>query len=259
VTIHRSISEDHPFFDECLQLYLLNLATLAIGLHVETQKDAHRFAEIANTLFSAFEARKEDKANEISVTFAGEWDLPDYPESICWQSLDSKEDCLLHLSPFLVDFARWGENKPTSLGFAIVPTTQLVSNGQIELPAAPKGLLTVDGAVPTTLFETVLAYLVGGSFERFKGHFRTKYGASSDWPPELQFFRHLRNGCFHRNQFRIDQHGGKDQIDPSNPPRWHSYVMPSDVAMNSRKVIGQEAFFAAPHLLLLLDDMSRFV
>jgi hypothetical protein len=256
VAIHRSIADDHPYFDECLQLYLLNLATFAIGLHLEAQKDARHAFEIVNVLHSAFKARENEKAREISAQIGGEWDLPDYPEEIRWQSLGSDEDCVLHVSQSVVDFARRGEHKPTSLMYEVVPTTQTVSGGEIELPEAPEGLVAVDGAVPTRLFETVLAYLVGGSYERFNRHFQSKYGRN--WPPELQFFRHLRNGCFHRNEFRIDRRNGTEQIDPSNPPKWHTYVMPSDAAMNGKKVIGEIAFFHQTHLLLLLDDMGTF-
>ena len=258
MTLQRSIADDHPLFDECLQFYLLTLATFAVGLHVEAQKDALRFAELFNTLYSAFKAREDDKAKEVFVEITGEWDLPDYPPAIHLRSAGSNDDCVLHVAQALVDFARQGNNKPTSLRFELVPKVQAACD-TIGLPEASEGFVAVDGAVPTTLFETVLAYLIGGSFERFKDHFQMKYGAVADWPKELQFFRHLRNGCFHRNEFRIDQHKGVDQIDPSNPPRWHTHVMPSDAAMNGKKVIGELAFFPPAHLLLLLDDMSTFV
>ncbi|HUY91222.1 MAG TPA: hypothetical protein VMV10_20965 [Pirellulales bacterium] len=258
MTIHRCIPEGHPFFDECLQVYLLYLGTLAVGLHVEAQKDATRLATIVSQLLSAFEAREDDKAKDIRVKVAGTWDLPDYPEMMRWQSLGSSEDCLLHVSQPLVDFARKGERKPATLEFTIIPANYSASNAEMEFPDASDEFEVVKGAVPTSLFETVLSYLVGGAFERFRDHFSTTFGKSADWPPELQFFRHLRNGCFHGNAFRIDQRNGMNQIDPSVPPIWHSYVMPSDAAMNGKKVIGQNAYFHPPHLLLLLDDMGTF-
>ena len=119
------------------------------------------------------------------------------------------------------------------------------------------------GSDPTARFETLTAYLVGGAFERNKVLFAKNYGPNrQNWDPALQFFRHLRNGCFHSNEFNITllRRGGRKgqpQIDPVHPPSWGSYVMPSDSAMNGQKVVG--GFFPVPMVFPFLDEMGRFV
>ena len=72
------------------------------------------------------------------------------------------------------------------------------------------------------------------------------------WPPEVQFFQHLRNGCFHGNRFDI----WPNKIDPSNPPAWHTYVIPTEADVNGQKVIN--GFFRLPHFLPFLYDMGAF-
>lgn len=255
------IANNHPFFEECLQLFLLGLANCAIGLHHEAIKDSSDFLDIVNKMYDAILVSENAKAKSVAVSIAGEHELADYPEGMLWQALGCDVDCLMPLSQELVDFARSGENKPTELRYSLIPSSIQLKSGRIEFPSPPIGFKAVDGATLSTLFVMSIAYAVGGAYERFKDQFNRKYGSdSSNWPVELQFFRHLRNGCFHRNQFSIrPKRKGQPQINSQSPPKWRNYVMASENAMNGRTVIGDDpAFFPIVQLLPFLDDMGQF-
>jgi hypothetical protein len=107
--------------------------------------------------------------------------------------------------------------------------------------------------------EVLICYLIGGAFERSIDQFEKNYGTDrKKWPPELQFFRHLRNGCFHGNRFNITPtKSGQTQIDASRPPHWHTYIMSSDAAMDGLKVI--DGWFHIPHVLPFLNDMGKYI
>lgn len=251
----RTIQQDHPFFSDILQLYLLNLGAIAVRLHFEVQKDAMRVVGWLNQMCVALKDGNVDAAKSLASGIHGTYELPDYPPTLHWQSIGCGDDCLMMVSQDLVDFARWGTTKPNSLSFEVVPSVQHLVEGEIEFPPAPDGYVALDGPMPTLLFEAVIAHMIGGSYERHKDHFNAQHGKDArTWPRELQLYRHLRNGCFHGNVFSI----WPNKIDPANAPNWCGYEIPSENAVNGKKVVGDSAFFPITHLLPLFDDMAKY-
>jgi len=103
----------------------------------------------------------------------------------------------------------------------------------------------------------VTCYLIGGAFEKLHGRIKSKYSKEwPSWPVELQYFRHLRNACFHGNLFSLAPYGNQTSaIDPSQPPSWHHFVMESDDAVKGTQAIGN-----ALHLhqtIPFLDQIAR--
>ena len=108
----------------------------------------------------------------------------------------------------------------------------------------------------------VPANLIGGAYEKIKsGIVRRHTSNFSNWPVELQFFRHLRNGCFHGNHFDIRKKKVNgvwiDAIDPNAPPKWHLYTMPDDATMNGQQVVG--GFFPHNQVLPFLYQIGNIV
>jgi len=108
------------------------------------------------------------------------------------------------------------------------------------------------------LNEKVCQLIIASAFETNHRALVSEFGRFNPanrpvWPVEMQFFRHLRHGCFHGNNFNIMGTG----IDPARPPAWRSMVMPSDDAINGHRVIGTDGFFPDCLSLPFLFDMSE--
>ena len=136
-------------------------------------------------------------------------------------------------------------NKPVKVRFSVrknrldptVPTSRRRARG---VPPPADGQSSDTGADLLSSLVILTANLIGGSFEKAKDDIYARYGRDFlNWPPDLQFFRHLRNGCFHGNRFNIrNRHDGTPSIDPNNPPRWSRYEMPNQGAINGSQVVG---------------------
>ena len=125
MTVHRTIDTQHPFYDESLQFYLLNLATFAVGLHFETQEGCVSSCRHREHSFVTPALNSNQK---VDVTIENrEWELPDFPPLICWQDPASNEDCYLRVSQSLVDYLRSGTNKPDELQCELTPTHRIRS------------------------------------------------------------------------------------------------------------------------------------
>ncbi len=105
----------------------------------------------------------------------------------------------------------------------------------------------------------ITANLIGGAYEKSQSLMESVHTRNpSSWPPELQFFRHLRNACFHGNHFNIRRkRDGTDTIDPAAPPKWHLYTMPNDVAVNGQQAVG--GFFPHNQVLPFLYQIGNIV
>ena len=97
----------------------------------------------------------------------------------------------------------------------------------------------------------------GSAYEAIKDEIGNAYGPDpTSWPKVLEYFRHVRNGCFHKNRFDgRPPRGKRTAIDASNPPRWRISVMPDDASMNSRAVFGD--FLDVGDCPILLGDVAN--
>lgn len=80
----------------------------------------------------------------------------------------------------------------------------------------------------------------------------------NDKSPEFDFFRHLRNGCAHNNNFNFRKHKDKKTgnvvyDEPARPAKWNGLEITQ--AQQGKKVIF--AFIAPGDILQLLNDMSK--
>jgi len=99
---------------------------------------------------------------------------------------------------------------------------------------------------------------VGSAFERVKEEIESKYGPGpQNWPPLLQYFRHLRNACFHGNEFLIRTRRGQPGIDPHNPPVWRDSTMADDATMNTKVLF--EEFWGVGDVPIFLGDVDEFL
>lgn len=231
-----AVDEQHPFYEEILQFKVSAISLEALLMASLIQKGAS--GGIAQNI------------NIVPPEQVPLIELPDLRLEMHLAETGCMEECIVS-TVATVEYLVGVKGRPVQLLFALRPW-----NGHMPDESTISGKL--DAHIGPSL-ETVVCYLVGGAFERFKDHFRATYGNDDRrWPPELQFFRHLRNGCFHQNKFNmLKRRDGSAQIDPSNPPKWHSYIMTSDNLLAGHKVI--DGFFHIPHVLPLLHNMGNFV
>ena len=229
-----AVDQNHPFYEEILQFFVstISLSTLMWASIVDKQfsQDKTPIVETQN-------------GNPRMVV------LPDLRIESHIIELECKEECIFSPAS-TIDYLIGNTERPYQLFFALRPLLWIFPNesdihGEVQRHIGPS-------------LETIACYLVGGAFERYKDYFRQKYGRDINWPPQLQFFKHLRNGCFHNNIFNIQKRrNGSNQIDPVNPPLWHIYTMASDTTITGKKVI--DGFFRLPHFLPFLYDMGKWV
>lgn len=241
----KNILDTHPYYEEIFEFSSMVVANLSLLMHAAATNSIRELAGFVKTMI---ETRKTDV--EIKIN--------DHPmmECIPLASASSNEVVTLHKTDVLFAYlAGLKQEKPKEIVYSIEANGE---NKEAEKQNSEESRVHLEGADPTKRFELLTAYIVGGSYERYKSHFQTKYGNdSSRWHPELQFFRHLRNGCFHSNVFNITPYRGNPQIDPANPPTWKNYVMTSDSDMNGKKVLG--GFFHLPQIIPFLDSMNAHI
>lgn len=238
-----SVDNSHPYFPEVFEFSSMVVANMSLLMHAASTATIRKLVGFVN-----------DMVNTRSVAVTGAVNDHSMVSSVRMQAAGSTEVVTLlqtdALFTYLVDAT---SIKPNSISYS----TQSAPTGAVGSAPEP-GRTQWTGADPTTRFELLTAYIIGGAFERRKDNIEARYGKDpSSWPPELQFFRHVRNGCFHSNTFSIRPFKGSPQIAPSNPPRWRSYTMPSDSALNGKKVIG--SFFHVHQTVPFLDEMGKMV
>ena len=244
----RSIGRSHPYFLEVSQFAQMVVANVGSLMLVAATRTIHSLVHFVNTIAETGNTNFSGHVNEHTMTPVITLKAANCPELIQLHDADVIHEFMTGQAASALD----------SIRYEIVAGRSL-KTAETNGPARTKWT----GSDPTSRFETLTAYLVGGAFERNKALFVKNYGRNpKNWDPTLQFFRHLRNGCFHSNEFKITplRHGGRrgqPQIDPVHPPSWRSYVMPSDSAMNGQKVVG--GFFPVLMVFPFLDEIGRFV
>ncbi len=242
-----TVNDDHPYFDEInqfAQMVVANMGSLMLAAANRTIRD---LVNVVNKMVESSSTNIKGCVNDHSMT-----------PIIGLSSASSTEVLELHEANKIHLFITGQETSVlTSIHY------ELVSDDAVSADGTAPGRTTWTSSDPTDRFKTLTAYLVGGAFEQNKSLFISKHGRDSrNWDPMLQFFRHLRNGCFHSNKFNItpipsSPRKGQPQIDPQNPPRWSNYVMSSDANMNGQKVIG--GFMHIHQVIPFLDDVVQFV
>lgn len=225
-----AVDQNHPFYDEILQFFVSTI-TLTGLLQASLIDKATRKGD-------SVIIEETPTGKQLSIP------LPNPRAPVFMDTSHSQE--MFEFSPAAtVEYLFGNAGRPTQLLFAIRPSpTRLADEstigGQLEAHVG-------------AFLETLVCYLVGGGYERYKDRFKARYGKDfKKWHPELQFFRHLRNGCFHGNVFTINP----NSIVGSNRPTWHTYRIPSENAVNGDKVM--DGFFRTLHVVPLLHDMGRF-
>lgn len=240
------IDTHHPFFSEVLQ-FLIATTSMTLAIRQQVIENAiHKV--IAESKKMAHSFNMGMPYNSLFVI-----DVPPLDKDITFVDLSCSEICVLENVAQLTGFIRNESGQPAQINFRLEP---------IPTSGLPIEKSNIQGQLTTPWITDLSCYLLGGAFEKYRDHFVSIYGKDKfAWNPEMQFFRHLRNGCFHGNTFNIEpiRRNGQlvNQIDPSNPPRWQSYVMPSDNTINGNKAI--DGFFCLPHIPSFLYDMGRYV
>jgi len=241
----RKIENNHPYFEEIFEFSCMVVANISLLMHAAATQTIRELVGFVNEMIKAKSTNVQGKINDHAMM-----------RSIPMHSAGSYEIITLLKTDEIYSYlAGLGKDKPTEIVYSIQakPTHNPSSSSNDK-----QGYTTWIGTDPTKRFEILTAYIIGGAFERCKLAFEKKYGkAPSKWPPELQFFRHLRNGCFHSNKFNIRPYRDQPQIDPCNLPKWKAYVMTSDADMNGQKVIGR--FFHIHQTIPFLDEMGTLL
>ncbi len=241
----REIENNHPYFEEIFEFSCMVVANMSLLMHAAATKTIRELVGFVNEMIKTKSTTVQGKINDHAMV-----------KSIPMHSSSSNEIItLLRTDEIFSYLAGLGKVKPTEIVYSIEAKP---THNTSATPNDKEGRTTWIGTDPTKRFEILTAYIIGGAFERCKSAFENKYGETpSTWLPEVQFFRHLRNGCFHSNKFYIRPHKGRPQIDPGNPPKWKAYVMTSDSAMNGQKVIG--GFFHIHQTIPFLDEMGALL
>lgn len=241
----KNIPDTHPYYEEIFEFSSMVVANMSLLMHAAATKTIRDLGGFVNKMI---ETRNTDVRIKIN----------DHPmmECIPLGSAGSNEVVTLHKTDILFAYlAGLNQEKPKEIVCSIETKGE---DKEADKQNSEENRTHWEGADPTRRFELLTAYTVGGSYERYKSHFKAKYSNDpSKWHPELQFFRHLRNGCFHSNNFNITPYKGNPQIDPANPPVWKNYIMTSDSDMNGKKVMG--GFFHLPQIIPFLDSMNAHI
>ncbi len=114
-----------------------------------------------------------------------------------------------------------------------------------------------DYRVPPDAWHLIAQVCIGSAFERVKRAIRLQYGRDVwKWPRELEYFPHVRNGCFHGNAFDLRPWGSrKTTINPSSPPCWRTSVLLDDPSVQSKTVLG--GVLQSGDIPILLGDIAK--
>ncbi|MCG3136635.1 MAG: hypothetical protein HJJLKODD_00470 [Phycisphaerae bacterium] len=241
--IKRTINDSHPFFDEIMQFCMITDArSCTIGYRLLANQVILLAEEVTRVMKTGVKYHKTIR----DVRYLGPMPLRGSEHSVIVQNAQQIYE---HMSGILPD-------QPKNIDYEFfeddgnarfVKLRQKVGDGWLE-----------GGGTPVREFTTAAAYLLGGGFEKYKDKIVKRLGNDPwEWPIELQFFRHLRNGCFHKNVFNIHPYNGRPGIDSGNPPTWRHLVMKDDASMNGRTAIGNGGFFELVYVIPFLDDMSN--
>ena len=222
----------HPYFEEASEYVVL---LVGLGSTLPLKASNEDVVKLANTINILLQNRQ--------ANFCGKLELKTVPAKMTIYAGRKSDIITVYGCDNVFKYITDQSPKFRTVRFSVR------KNPLKPLPSPGTGQTRVTGSDVLSSLKFVTASLLGGAFERKKSVIETKFGSNTGrWPPELQFFYHIRNGCFHGNTFNIPpKRKGSPRIDPTNPPKWHLYTMPSDTVMNSQAVVG--GFF--PHNQLL--------
>jgi hypothetical protein len=242
----------HFYFEEVLEYQML-LVGLASTMPL---KSAH---QTIRNLGDVVEKLNTDK----SVSVEGKVFLPEIPAKFSLAQGRNSDIVTLYGCDGVFKFISGQASKPKRVRFSVrknrlrsdVPEQRRRAVG--TLPLSPDQVRE-SGADLMTLLVLISANLLGGSYEKCKSRIEQKFTTNvSSWPQELQFFRHLRNGCFHGNHFNITKRRGRNAIDKNAPPKWHLYTMSDDTTMNGQQAVG--GFFPHNQLVPFLYQIGNII
>lgn len=241
----KTVPDSHPYFSDMLQFAQIIVANLNSLMLMAASRTIHDLVDAIKEMVKSGNPKITGQVNDHSMM-----------EAIYLADRRCPDAVKLHEADQIYGYMTGLRNEPVDrICYELTPYTESEKN--------QPGRITREGSDPSRRFQAIVAYLVGGAYERYKEYFENRYGKNpQNWDPQLQFFRHMRNGCFHSNTFNITPiHSsgkrGQPQINTSNPPTWRNYVMISDTAMNGTKVIG--GFFHIHMTIPFLHDMGGFV
>ena len=118
------------------------------------------------------------------------------------------------------------------------------------------GQRPADYRVPPEVWQMITQVCIGSAFERVKSKINARYGRDPwQWPRELEYFLHVRNGCFHGNVFDQRPSGRRTTtINPLQPPRWRTSVLNDDLSVEGKPVWG--GVLGAGDVPILLGDIA---
>jgi hypothetical protein len=174
-----SVDQTHPFYDEIIQFIVsaISLQALIYPAILET-----------NIRDGAENAIKTPSGAVLPVMF------PNPRFETHFLEIGCDDECVIS-NAAVVDYLLGNIGMPDQIFFAIKKAPN-------ELPNVSEFNGQLNSHIGPTI-DNVTRYLIGGAFEKEKEYLKLKYGNVNQWPPELQFFRHLRNGCFHNNTFNF--------------------------------------------------------
>lgn len=116
-----------------------------------------------------------------------------------------------------------------------------------------------DYIVPLEAWNMISQVCIGSAFERVSSRIRSSYGKDRwNWPRELEYFYHVRNGCFHGNAFNPRyRKPKKSAIDPSHPPAWRTSILVDDASIKGEAVFG--GILASGDVPILLGDIAELL
>jgi hypothetical protein len=239
----RDVDDSHPLFAEVFEFASMVVANMSLLMHAAATETIRNLGTLVNEMVARRSVAVQGKVSDHAMT-----------ASIPLQSQGSNDVVtLLKTDELFAYLCGAAKKKPDRIYYAVQPVSAMP-------PSPPSGPERTErsGSDPTQRFALLTGYVIGGAFERHRSTIEAKYGKDpSAWPTELQFFRHLRNGCFHSNTFSIRPHKGKPQIQSANPPKWGSYVMASDASLNGQRAIG--GFFHMHQTVPFLDDVGKLL
>jgi hypothetical protein len=241
----REIDASHIYFDELFEFSCMVVANMSVLMHAAATETIRNLVGCVNEMVKTKSVAVSGHINDHAMT-----------SSIPMQSAGSSAIVtILRINEIFDYLTGAGKDKPSKLAYSVEASP---TQGALPPASNDPARTAWNGADPAKRFEILTAYVIGGAFERRSSAIKAKYGHNpSAWPPAVQFFRHLRNGCFHSNAFNIRPHNGQPQIDPNHPPKWGSYTMASDSALNGRKAIG--GFFHMHQTIPFLDDIGGLI
>ena len=104
----------------------------------------------------------------------------------------------------------------------------------------------------------VASVCIGAGYQSILGSLKSRFEEILEWPPEVQYLRHLRHAASHGNKFRINNlRGGEPGINPKQPPKWRTSKMKSVNDMEGKQLFDE--FLLPGDIPVLLSDIRHLL